>query len=171
MIHAYIKQQKYELKDSVNRLQTSDNCTSGGSQILLWNDTDTQTHCDNPYPQLTTHTDTAWDNPDPPHIHTHVYHLSRTTQVSQYQKIKPIWILLKQETVSGSGISWAMFKSAPRSRQITKPAPNHSVFSCRPTNSIKALKATYPHTHAHTGITQSNRITRHRQIWIIQTHN
>jgi len=35
--------------------------------------------------------------------------------------------LLKQETVSGSGISWAVCKSAPR-RQITTPAPHHSVF-------------------------------------------
>ena len=61
--------------------------------------------------------------------------------------VKPIWILLKQETVSGSGISWAICKSAPHTRQITTPAPHHSVFlqagcpSCRPTNSIKALKA------------------------------
>ena len=30
--------------------------------------------------------------------------------------------------MSGSGISWAMCKSAPRSRQITTPAPHHSVF-------------------------------------------
>ena len=37
------------------------------------------------------------------------------------RKIKPIWILLKQETVSGSGMSWAICKSAPRSRQITNP--------------------------------------------------
>jgi len=49
--------------------------------------------------------------------------------------------------VSGSGISWAICKSAPRSRQITMPPPHHSVLfqarcpSCRPTNSIKALKA------------------------------
>ena len=63
------------------------------------------------------------------------------------RKVKPIWILLKQETVNGSGISWAICKSAPRSRQITTPAPHHSVFlqagcpSCRPTNSVKALKA------------------------------
>ena len=42
--------------------------------------------------------------------------------------VKPIWILLKQETVSGSGISWAICKSAPRSRQITTPAPHNSVF-------------------------------------------
>jgi len=27
-------------------------------------------------------------------------------------KVKPVWILLKQETVSGSGISWAIRKSA-----------------------------------------------------------
>jgi len=41
-------------------------------------------------------------------------------------KAKPNWILLKQETVSGSGISWAICKSAPCSRQITTPAPHHS---------------------------------------------
>ena len=30
--------------------------------------------------------------------------------------------------MSGSGISWAICKSAPRSRQITTPVPHHSVF-------------------------------------------
>ena len=44
------------------------------------------------------------------------------------RKVKPIWILLKQETVSGSGISWDICKSAPHSRQITTPAPHRSVF-------------------------------------------
>ena len=44
------------------------------------------------------------------------------------RKVKPIWILLKQETVSGSGISWTICKTAPHSRQITTPAPHHSVF-------------------------------------------
>ena len=43
--------------------------------------------------------------------------------------VKPIWILLKQETVSGSGISWAICKSAPRSRQITTPAPTAQFFT------------------------------------------
>ena len=47
------------------------------------------------------------------------------------RKVKPMWILLKQETVSGSGISWATCKSAPHSRQITTPAPHHSVFTGR----------------------------------------
>ena len=47
------------------------------------------------------------------------------------RKVKPIWILLKQDTMSGSGISWAICKSAPRSRQITTPVPHHSVFTGR----------------------------------------
>jgi len=42
------------------------------------------------------------------------------------RKVKPIWILLKQETASGSSISWSVCKSALRSRQITTPAPHHS---------------------------------------------
>ena len=64
------------------------------------------------------------------HIHTHPFNgpFSRTTQVSRHQKVKPTWILLKQETESGSGISLAICKSAPRSRQITMPVPHHSVF-------------------------------------------
>ena len=63
------------------------------------------------------------------------------------RKVKPIWILLKQEIVSGIGISWAIWKSASCSRQMTMPAPDHSCFlqagrsSCCPTNSVKALKA------------------------------
>ena len=81
------------------------------------------------------------------YIHPFNGHFSGTTRISRYQKGKPIWILLMQETVSGSGISWATCKSAPSSRQITTPAPHHSVFLqagcpiCRPTNSVKALKA------------------------------
>ena len=60
--------------------------------------------------------------------HTHIC-LTALCPVSRYQKgIKPIWISLKQETVSGSGISWDTCKSAPRSRQITTPAPHSSVF-------------------------------------------
>jgi len=61
---------------------------------------------------------------------------SGTTRVSRYQKGKPIWMLLKQDKVSG--------------RQITTPAPHHSVFlqagcpSCRPINSVKALPSEGP---------------------------
>jgi len=82
------------------------------------------------------------------HTHTHTFNdpFSGTTLVSQYQKgKKTIRILLKQETVSGSGINWAIYKSAPHFKQITMPAPHHSVFlqagclSCHPTNSVKAL--------------------------------
>jgi len=60
------------------------------------------------------------------------------------RKVKPIWILLKQETVSGSGISWAICKSAPRSRQITTPAAHNPVFY-RP----DALPATQPTVSKH----------------------
>ena len=60
------------------------------------------------------------------------------------RKAKPIWILLKQQTVSGSGISWNICKSAPRSRQITTPTPHHSVFY-RP----YALPATPPIASKH----------------------
>ena len=72
--------------------------------------------------------------------------LSRTTQVSRTRKVKPIWILLVQETVGGSGIRWVVCKSAPRSRQITTPASTTQFLQagcpcCRPTNSVKALKA------------------------------
>jgi len=45
------------------------------------------------------------------------------------KKVKAIWIKLQQETVSGSSISWAICKSAPRSRQITMPVPHHCFFT------------------------------------------
>jgi len=66
--------------------------------------------------------------------HTHPFNgpLSGTTRVSQYQKGKTnLDFFLKQETVSGSGISWAICKSAPCSKQITTPAPHRSVFTGR----------------------------------------
>ena len=67
--------------------------------------------------------------------YTHTFNYTRLTTLcpglpgwASTRKVKPIWILLKQETVSGSGIRWAICKSAPRSRQRTTPAPHHSVF-------------------------------------------
>ena len=36
------------------------------------------------------------------------------------RKVKPIWILVKEETVSGSGISWAICKSAQTDRQTDR---------------------------------------------------
>ena len=69
------------------------------------------------------------------HVDTHTHTHTRLTALfpglpgwAGTREAKPIWILLKQETVSGSGINWAICKSAPRSRQITTPAPHHSVF-------------------------------------------
>ena len=44
------------------------------------------------------------------------------------RKVKPIWILLKQETVSGGGINWAYASLHLAPDRITTPAPHHSVF-------------------------------------------
>ena len=59
-------------------------------------------------------------------------------------KVKLIWIQLKQQTVSGSGISWAICKSAPHSRQITMSAPRHSVFH-RPDALLAAQRTVSKH--------------------------
>jgi len=53
-------------------------------------------------------------------------------------------MLLKQETVSCSGISWTIYKSAPRPRQVTSPGPHHSGFY-RP----DALAVTQPTASKH----------------------
>ena len=67
------------------------------------------------------------------------------------RKVKPTWILLKQETVSGSGISWAICKSVPCSRQTTTPAPHHSVFY-----RLDALPAAQPTASKHWRYTTEN---------------
>jgi len=67
--------------------------------------------------------------------------LFRTTRVSRYQKGKTNLDLLEQETVSGSGISWAICKSAPHPRHTPTPAPNQSVrmpFCCS-ASSVKVI--------------------------------
>ena len=73
--------------------------------------------------------------------------VSETTRVSRYQEGKTNLDLLNQEIVSGSGISWAICKSTPRPRQNNHASIQPLRFlqagcpSCRPTNSVKALKA------------------------------
>ena len=74
------------------------------------------------------------------HTHPLINPLSGT------RNVKPIWILLKQETVSGSRISWAYasLHLAPdgTDNHINTPPLNFlqaGCPSCRPTNSVKAL--------------------------------
>ena len=78
--------------------------------------------------------------------------------------------------MSGSGISWAVCKSAPRSRQITTPVPHHSCFlqagcpSCRPTNSVKALREIYGKTNVGLSLFFWTRCRRpscqhHNKVW------
>jgi len=80
--------------------------------------------------------------------------------------------------VSGSGISWNICKSAPRSRQITTPALHYSSFlqagcpSCRQTNSVKALKANaLPDTHQQTNSVKalSLSLRKHGQV-VVDCH-
>jgi len=83
------------------------------------------------------------------HAHTHTHTIFPGLPGSACtRKVKSIWILLKQETVSGSGISWAICKSAPSSLQTDYHASTPPLSflqdgcpSCGPTNSVKALKA------------------------------
>jgi len=51
-----------------------------------------------------------------------------STRVSRNQKGKTNLDLLEQEIASVDGISWAICKSAHRSRQITMPTSQHSLF-------------------------------------------
>ena len=64
--------------------------------------------------------------------------------------------------MSGSGISWAICKTAPRSRQITTPAPHRFLQagcpSCHPTNSIKALRALTRYTNINEFLSASSPI-------------
>ena len=96
------------------------------------------------------------------HTHTHLFNgpFPGLPRWAGTRKVKPIWILLKQKTVSGSGISWAICKSASCSRQITMPLPHHSSFfigqmpflppnqQCQSTEgSAFFLSVTHTHTH------------------------
>ena len=88
--------------------------------------------------------------------HTHIHLTALCPGLSGWastRKVKPIWILLEQETVSGNGIRWAICKSAPRTRQTSTPAPHHSVF-CRP----DALPAAQP------------TVSKHWRQWSMPTH-
>jgi len=61
------------------------------------------------------------------------------TRVSRFKKGKANLDFTEARIVNGSGINWSTGKSAPHCRQITTPAPHHSVFY-RP----NALLATQP---------------------------
>jgi len=78
------------------------------------------------YNMTHTHTHTHWHT-DTTHTHTCLMALCPGLPGwAGTRKATPTWILLKQETVSGSDISWAVCKSALHSRQITTPAPHYS---------------------------------------------
>ena len=81
------------------------------------------------------------------HTHTHTRLMALCPGLPGWastRKEKPDWILLKQETVSGSGISWAICNSAPRSRQIPHQHPTAQFFY-----RLDALPATQPTASKH----------------------
>ena len=89
------------------------------------------------------------------HTHTTVlllfWNMSGTTRLSKYQKgktrkVKTNLDLVEQEIVSGSGICWAICKSAPHPRQ-PRQHPTTQFFyrpdalpAAQPTADVKALK-------------------------------
>ena len=83
------------------------------------------------------------------HHHHHTFNGPLSGWAST-RKVEPIWILLEQETLSGSGISWAICKSAPRSRETTTPVfyrPD-ALPAAQPTAS-KHWRQYYIDTHIH----------------------
>jgi len=81
------------------------------------------------------------------HTHTHPFNgpLSRTTRVGRYQKGKT-----NLDFTEARDSEWRQHQSAPCSRQITTPAPHHSVFY-RP----DALPAAQPTASKHWTINSS----------------
>jgi len=77
------------------------------------------------------------------HAHTRLTALFWDNPVEPYQKGKTNLDLLKQETVSGSGISWTICKSAPRSRENHASTPPLSFYR------LDALPAAQPTASKH----------------------
>jgi len=88
------------------------------------------------------------------------------------RKVKPIWILLEQETLSGSGISWTICKSAPCARQITTPAPTTQFCTGRmpflPPN--QQCQSTHIHTKSFQAIIQVNMFAFSASTLLIEHH-
>ena len=66
----------------------------------------------------------------PQHTHTHPFNgpFSRTTRVGRYQKGKTNLDFTEARDNEWQWHQLGICKSAPRSRQITTPAPHHSIF-------------------------------------------
>jgi len=72
--------------------------------------------------------------------------LSSTTQWAGTKKVSPIWIILKQETVSGSGISWTTMhicNSLQTDKHTNTPPLQATRYPyCHWTNNVEVLKVT-----------------------------
>jgi len=94
------------------------------------------------------------------HTHTHTFNgpFPGLPRWAGTRKVKPIWILLTQETVSGSGISLAICKSAPRSRQINTNTNTNTLYkiykkwstvikNCKSLKNSKTYNYSWPYHH------------------------
>ena len=78
------------------------------------------------------------DGPTHTHALTHTHTHTRLTALcpglpgwASTRRVKPIWILLKHETVSGSGISWAVCKPTAHTTQPRQhPTPQRPLDVC-----------------------------------------
>ena len=83
-------------------------------------------------------------------IYTHTRLMTLCPRLPRWagtRKVKLIWILLKQETVSVIGISWAICTLLQTDNHASTPSLSFlqaGCPSCRPTNSIRALKECPP---------------------------
>jgi len=57
------------------------------------------------------------------HYYIHLTDFFQDNLISRHQKGKPFWVLMMQEMMGGSGISWTICKSAPHTRHITSTPP------------------------------------------------
>jgi len=103
-----------------------------------------------------THTHTHTHTRTHTHTHTHTH-----TRLSAFcpglpgtRKVKPIWILLKQEAVSGSGIIWAIYQVCTFLQADNHTSTTPLSFFYRP----DALPATQPtmYCHSHKNIHNDN---------------
>jgi len=122
------------------------------------------------YCQLSTFVQKFVESSSNTHAHTHTHTtilrsswiLSRTTQVSRHQKGKTNLDLLEQEIVSGSGISWAIWKSAPWHSHINHASISPLSFFYR----SDALSAAQPTESKHWRLESSSKLFRNCVVWM-----
>jgi len=77
------------------------------------------------------------------------------------RKVKPVWILLKQEALSGSGISLVVCKPAPLSRQPRQHPTSQFFYT---PDALPATQPTVPQQTYHNHKTNTARARMHQML-------